>query len=205
MLKTSLIAAAVALLGATSAHASDFTLQLEAPPAVVGEPLILNATGTIPVDELAYPYWFSLDAIPTSVTTTCPADRWEAVQIAQGTGGAVVVLSQRETPDATGRFTIPVGITPTAPGSVLLCGYTDDGATNTLARASLRLDITRPPSPPVELRHAIRGCHALLTGPSAKRCVRKAVRRACAGCRSYPSHRDRARCLRKVRRVARTA
>jgi hypothetical protein len=208
VLKTSLIAAAIALLFATSAHASDFTLRLSAPPAVVGEPLILNATGTIDVDELQYPYWFSLDAIPTSVTTTCPADRWEAVQIAQGTGGTVVVLSQRETPDATGHFTIPVGITPTAPGSVLLCGYTDDGATNTLARASLRLDITSAadrPNPPVELKRAIRGCHALLSGKSAKRCVRKAVRRARAGCRSYPSLRGQARCLRKVRRVARSA
>jgi hypothetical protein len=199
VLKTSLIATFVALLLASSAQASDFTLQLESPPAVVGKPLILTATGAIDVDELQYPYWFSLDAIPTSVTTTCPADRWEGVQIAQNTGGSVIVLSQRETPDSAGRFTIPVAITPIAPGSVLLCGYTDDGATNTLARAQLQLEITRRASPPVELTRAIRDCHG------AQRCIRKAARRARAGCRGYPSKRQQTRCLRKVRRVARSA
>src|SRR5262245_16823068 len=131
-------AAAIALIAvaATARPAlasSDFTLALAAPPAVVGQPLVMQATGTIPLDEIQYPYWFSLAAIPSSVTASCPADRWEAVQFALGAGGTVVVLSQRETPDAAGAFTIPVAVTPSAPGSVLLCGYTDDGMTNTLA------------------------------------------------------------------------
>ena len=66
----------IALAAATSpAFASGFTLRLSAPSTpVVGKPLILEATGTIDLDELAFPYWFSLDAIPTSVTSTCPAD-----------------------------------------------------------------------------------------------------------------------------------
>jgi hypothetical protein len=203
------VIAAVGLLAATSAQASGFTLELSAPPAVVGQPLVLEATGTIDVDEIGFPYWFSLDAIPTTLTTTCPPDRWEAAQFANGAGGAVIVLSQRETPDAAGRFTVPVAVTPTAPGTVLLCGYTDDGLTNTLARASLLLEIkpasaARPPSPPAELRGAIRSCHALLTGKGARRCVRAAAKRARAGCRRYPSHRRQARCLRKVRNVARS-
>jgi hypothetical protein len=204
------VIAAIGLLAATSAQASGFTLELSAPPAVVGQPLVLQATGTIDVDEIGFPYWFSLDAIPTSLTTTCPPDRWEAAQFANGAGGAVIVLSQRETPDAAGRFTVPVAVTPTAPGTVLLCGYTDDGLTTTLARASLLLEIkpaaaARSPSPPAELRGAIRGCHALLGGKGAKRCVRAAAKRARAGCRRYPSHRRQARCLRKVRKIERSA
>jgi len=207
---TAVIAAAVGLLAAATAPAlaSGFTLELSAPPAVVGQPLVLQATGTIDVDEIGFPYWFSLDAIPTRLTTTCPPDRWEAAQFANGAGGAVIVLSQRETPDAAGRFTVPVAVTPTAPGTVLLCGYTDDGMTTTLARASLLLDIKsaeRPPSPPAELRSAIRGCQALLSGKGARRCVRAAAKRARAGCRRYPSHRRQARCLRKVRKVERSA
>ncbi|HEX5619182.1 MAG TPA: hypothetical protein VFX51_12215 [Solirubrobacteraceae bacterium] len=211
LITRALIVAVVGLgAGAATATASDFTLELTAPPAVVGQPMILQATGTIPVDEIGFPYWFSLDAIPTSLTTTCPQDRWEAAQFANGAGGSVVVLSQRETPDAAGRFTVPVAIKPIAPGTVLLCGYTDDGLTTTLARASLLLDIkpasaARPPSPPVELRRAIRGCKALLGRAGATHCVRAAAKRARAGCRHYPSQRRQARCLRKVRKVARSA
>jgi hypothetical protein len=195
-------AAAIALIAvaATAGPApasSDFTLELAAPPAVVGQPLVLHAAGTIPTDEIQYPYWFSLAAIPSSVTTSCPADRWEGAQFALGTGGSVVVLSQRERPDVAGAFTIPVAITPTAPGSVLLCGYTDDGMTNTLASASLLMDIA--PRPWVQLRWDIRACRALLGQGGSRRCVRGAARRARAGCR-----RD-AVCLRKVRRVARSA
>lgn len=211
-----LIAVAVGLIAvaatARPALASGFTLELAAPPAVVGQPIVMQATGTIPVDEIQFPYWFSLNAIPTAVTTTCPLDRWQAVQFANAAGGTVIVLSQRETPDAAGQFTIPVAITPAAPGSVLLCGYTDDGLTNTLAQASLLLDIApasappaRPPSPPMQLTHDIRGCHALLGTAGSRRCIRGAVRRARAACRRYPSPRREAGCLRKVRRVARSS
>ena len=188
---------AVAATAGPASASSDFTLELAAPPAAVGQPLILHANGTIPLDEIQYPYWFSLAAIPSSVMTSCPADRWEGAQVAQGSGGSLVVVSQRENPDATGTFTIPVAITPTAPGSVLLCGYTDDGATNTLAIASLMMDIA--PRPWVQLRWDIRGCRALLGKAGSRRCVKGAARRARAGCRRE------AVCLRKVRRVARSA
>jgi hypothetical protein len=200
-------AAAVLALAATAgpALASGFTLHLSSPRAVVGKPFLLTATGTIPADQVQFPYWFSLDAIPTSLMTTCPSDRWQASQIANASGGGgIIVLSQPETPDASGGFTIPVGIRPTAAGSVLLCGYTDDGETQTMAYASLllRINAASAPSPPVQLARAIRSCHALLGGAGEKRCVRRAVRRAKAGCRHYRSHRRSARCLRNVRRVA---
>jgi hypothetical protein len=193
--KTLLIAASLALTAlavtATPALASGFTLELTAPPAVVGKPIVMRATGTIPVEDFAYSYWFNLDAIPTSVTTTCPQDRWEGVQFALATGGAVIVLSERESVDAAGHFTIPVAITPTAAGKVLLCGYTDDGLTNTLARASLMLNIA-----PASLAQELRDCRT-------KRCARAAIRRAKRGCRQYASHRRQARCLRRVRRIVR--
>src|SRR5262249_25190794 len=81
-------------------------------------------------------YWFSVDAIPANVTTTCPADRWEAVQIANTTGGSVLVLRQGERRDAAGNFSIPFGFTPIRPGAVLRRAYTDDGEATTLAGAS---------------------------------------------------------------------
>jgi len=143
-----LILAVVALaLGATSALASGFSLKVTAQgPATVGKPLLLNVTGTIPPEDIKYPYWFSMAAIPTTVLSTCPADHWTAHQIAISTGGAMITFDQRESADAAGAFGFAVGATPTAPGTVLLCGYTDDGETQTLAVAQLLLDI-RPGAP----------------------------------------------------------
>jgi hypothetical protein len=197
-LKRALICTAAGTLvlavSATPALADGFTLKLSAPTPVVGKPMVLNATGTIPVDDLAFSYWFSLDAIPTAVTTTCPQDRWEAVQFATATGGSVLVLSQKETPDAAGRFTVPVAVTPSAPGSSLIVDIQPAGS----APAP-----SRPASPPVQAVRDIRGCRALL-GPSGSRhCVRSAVKRANARCRRLRSHRRQARCLRAVRRVSR--
>src|SRR4051794_12510917 len=100
-----LVAAALAL--PASAHASAFTLHVAAPqPAVVGKPLVLRVTGTIPPQDLSCPYWFSLAAIPTNVVSSCPADHWEAHQIAISTGGAVLTMGQRESADASGNFAI---------------------------------------------------------------------------------------------------
>ncbi len=138
-----LIVVAVALaVWAPSALASGFTLQLSSPsPGVAGQPMVLQASGTIPLDDLPYPYWFSLDALPASVVSTCPVEAGAGAQIAIHAGGQLVVLTQREVADATGHFSLPVGFTPWAPGEYLLCAYTDDGATSTLAAASLVLDV----------------------------------------------------------------
>jgi hypothetical protein len=136
---------------ATPALASDFTLGLsQLSDAMVGRSLMIKATGTTtPPNDIDIPYWFSLDAIPSSVTSTCPSDAWQAVQFAIDNFGALVVRRQREVTDAAGNFTIPVAVTPTSPGSWLLCGYTDDGLTNTLAVAQMMLDIKPAPATPV--------------------------------------------------------
>lgn len=210
-------ATAAIALGAQAAPAlaDGFTLKLTPQSeAVVGKPMIIQATGTIPPDEVWFPYFFSLDAISTAVTTTCPADRWVGVQFGQN-NGSVIVLTQSEKPDPAGNFTIPVAVTPTAPGSVLLCGYTDDGATATLAAASLTLDIkpasspssgggggSGAPSPPEYARQGIRSCRVLMSGSDAKSCVRDIVRRANARCRRIHSRQGKKRCLRAVHRVS---
>jgi len=200
--------AAIALIApAAPALANGFSLNL-APQseAVVGRSLVIQATGSIPPADVGFPYWFSLDAISTSLTRTCPADRWEGAQFANGAGGSIVVLSQSENPDLAGSFAIPVAVTPTAAGTVLLCGYTDDGAATTLAGASLILDIkpaaSSPPSPQAYARQGVKSCRALMAGSAAKSCIRDIVRKANAGCRRLHSRPAQKSCLRAVRRAA---
>lgn len=134
---------AVALgASASPARAGDFTLKLSAPPAVVvGEPTLIHATGTIPVEYRRFAYWLSVVSIRPTVMPDCPANPWDAEQIANATGGSILVLTSREVPDANGNFKVPVGISPYAPGRALICAYTDDGETHTLATASLRLTV----------------------------------------------------------------
>jgi hypothetical protein len=190
-------------LPAAPALADGFTLNLAAQSeAVVGRPMIVRATGTIPPASVWAPYWFSLDAIPTTFTTTCPADRWEGAQFANGSGGSIVVLSQSERPDVAGNFTIPVAVTPSAPGSVLLCGYTDDGEATTLAAASLILNIKPAPSPAADAAQSVRSCRSRFAGSRERSCIRAVLRKANARCRRLSSSQDRARCLRAVRRAA---
>jgi hypothetical protein len=191
---------------ASPALADGFTLNLSAPSTpVVGKSIVIRASGTIPADQLQFPYWFSLSAIPPSVTSTCPEDHFEAMQLANSTGGAVIVLTQREPADATGNFSIPIGVTPTAPGSLLLCGYTDDGEAQTLAGASLMFNIQRAGSGrqatiPQDARAGIRSCRALLSRPLS--CERSVIRKANRRCRHLRTGRARTSCLRAVRRVA---
>jgi hypothetical protein len=199
------IAAALAAIAlgapAAPALADGFTLDL-APQseAVVGRPMIVQATGTIPAASVWAPYWFSLDAIPTTFTTTCPPDRWQGAQFAYGSGGGIVVLSQKEQPDTAGNFTIPVAVTPSAPGSVLLCGYTDDGEATTLATASLILDIQPAPSGAAAYaERGVRSCRKRFAGSRERSCIRAVLREANARCRRLGSPDARARCLQAVR------
>ncbi|HXD57357.1 MAG TPA: hypothetical protein VN606_05535, partial [Thermoleophilaceae bacterium] len=137
-------------------------------------------------------------------------DRWVGAQFATA-NGSIVVLSQSEKPDAAGSFTIPVAITPSSPGSVLLCGYTDDGMATTLAAAGLILDIQPAssgrsglPSPPEYTRQGVKSCNVLMTGADAKSCIRGIVRNANARCRKLHTKRGRTSCQKSVRRAARS-
>ena len=127
---------------ASPALADGFTLDLSVPSTVyVGTPVIAHGNGVVPPRDAEFLYWFSVDALPANVISTCPEDRWEAVQIAQTTGGSILVLKQSENRDAAGNFSTPFGFTPLKTGPVLLCGYTDDGAATTLARASKTITV----------------------------------------------------------------
>jgi hypothetical protein len=217
----------------SAASAAGFTLNLTAPSTpVVGTPMILEATGTMPPSDIPFPYWFSLDAVPTTLTSTCPPDSWEGFQFAN-TYGTVVVRRQIEVPDAAGNFSIPVAIVPSAPGSLLLCGYTDDGADTTLDAASLTLNIqpsqstttpgspqpqppttsSPPPQPttttgtpatgiPTQVSSGIRSCLALLAPNDARGCIQSAIERANRACRRMHSQNRRTVCLHAVHKIA---
>src|SRR5262249_4761781 len=158
---------------------------LPPPEAVVGQPLVLQAIGTMPPESVPFPAWFSLDAIPATAATTCPADRWMGAVMASNDDGSWIVFIQDEHPDVAGNFTIPVTVPPTAPGPVLLCAYSDDGGGATMAVGQLILDIkpapsgagsgassppsaggaaSSPASPQVYATQRIRNCRALLAG-----------------------------------------
>jgi hypothetical protein len=218
-LKKALVAAvlgiAVLAVSAAPALAGTFTVQVPAPPAVVGKTMILTANGTMPPEDVQFPYWFSLIAIPASVMPDCPPDLWEAVQIGADSGGGEVTRQQGIHPNLSGAWSIPVAVTPTSPGSVLLCGYVDDGMTNTLAATTLHLTIqarsssapprhVKPVLPPEEVRRGIRSCLVLLGPRGGRHCIRQAVKRANASCRKrYHSHTRQAKCIRAVRRMER--
>lgn len=196
---------------AGTAFGAALTLDLRGPTTLtVGRTTILQATGTVPVSAIQLSYFLSLDAIPASVMTTCPADRWAAVQVAGNSGGSVVVVSQSEHPDdPTGAFAIPIALTPSAPGKVLLCAYSDDGETRTLASASMLVTIrpaTRDATRAItdEARGAIRSCRALLPPSPSRACVRRALRHAEGRCRARGTRRARAACLRSIHRLRST-
>jgi hypothetical protein len=134
--RIALLAAAFALGGPAPALAADFSLAIAGPSSgAVGQAMLLRANGTIPPADLPYSHWFSAFVIPAPIIPACPADHYEAWQIAVTTGGAYLTHAQRENADSAGNFSVPFGLTPWAPGDFRVCAYTDDGYTNTNARA----------------------------------------------------------------------
>ena len=131
-------------VGAAPALGGTYTLNLTAPPATgVGQPTIIQASGSNPSDDF-FSSWLDVSAIPTSVLSTCPSGYLNASQVASSTyaqGGEVVANGQREDVDAAGNFSMPIAFTPTKSGQFLICGYTNDGATTTLAASSLILSV----------------------------------------------------------------
>lgn len=136
--------------GATPALGATYTLNLSAPPtAVVGQPMIIQATGANPADDF-FSSWLDVDAIPTSVLSTCPSGYLNASQVAGSTfaqGGENLATALREDVDSAGSFSMPIGYTPRTPGRFLICGYTNDGATATLTTAALTVDVQGAATP----------------------------------------------------------
>jgi hypothetical protein len=192
-----------------------FSLKLSAPSsAVVGQPIVLTANGKNPAPaQYPYPTYLDVEAFRPSVVPTCPSTQSAAGGLAAGTGGAVLAWDVQMNIDGSGAFSIPFGLTPAAPGPVLVCGYTAGLAGETLASGSLTLSVraagasNHPSKPaaniPLDARRGIRSCLALLGPKQGRGCVRHVVNRANAACRRLRSRQSRTRCLRAVRATAR--
>jgi hypothetical protein len=166
---STLAAGGLLCLGATPALGGTYTLNLSAPDAVdAGDTTIIQASGSNPPDDF-FSSWLDMSAIPTSVLAACPADYLNANQIARSSsaqGGEVIINSQREDVDGSGNFSMPIAYSPTKPGGFHICGYTNDGATTTLATASLIMTVrgSSPGAKPANVRR-----------PRVKRSGRKLV------------------------------
>ncbi len=101
---------------------------------------MIVARGTDPVSPRERLY-LDVDAIPADVVSACPAGHEDGAQVANATGGLVITLANPEGYDAAGNFSMPIGVTPGRTGTFLLCGYTDDGATDTLAVSQLTVAV----------------------------------------------------------------
>ena len=122
-------------LAAPAVAQGSFTLSLSsAPSGTVGTPFAITGSGTDPTDEGAL--YLEIDAIPASFTTTCPSGYLNGGQIAASSGGSFVAFDEPEDFNSSGQFSNPNAYTAKTAGSVLFCGYTDDGAGDTLASAS---------------------------------------------------------------------
>jgi hypothetical protein len=128
---------------ASPALASTYTMNLTPTASpVIGTPMILEVTGIQPPPDQYWALgWLSVVAIPAKVVSTCPVSAGDGSQVAASTGGAILAIATRPNLDPAGNYVNQVGLTPTAPGTVLLCGYIDDGEGLTLATASLSLSI----------------------------------------------------------------
>ena len=85
LLGSGLLASGVA---AAPALGATFTLSLSGPStAVVGHPFVIQASGTDPTDQGAL--YLEVDAIPTTVTSTCPSGYLSGSQLATSTGGTL--------------------------------------------------------------------------------------------------------------------
>ena len=138
------VALAVAAAPA-GANAPGYSLALSgAPTGAVGTPYQVTGSGTDPTDQGAL--YLEVDSFPASFTTTCPSDYLTASQEAPAAGGSQVAFDERENFDASGNFSNPNAFTAPSPGQWLFCGYTDDGAADTLATASVIATFNNPGS-----------------------------------------------------------
>jgi hypothetical protein len=133
-------------VGATPALGQTHTLNLSGPStAAVGQTIIIQASGSNEQEPIVdFSSYLTVVAIPTSVLSACPADYSSGKQVALSSGaqgGEVLDEYHREDEDAAGNFSMPVAYTPGTPGRFLICGYTDDAATSTLATASLTITV----------------------------------------------------------------
>jgi hypothetical protein len=145
-------AAVLALAAPATAHASTYTIDLDAPEtALVGRPLVIQASGVNPPPaEYWTAAWIEVAAIPTGVLDECPPDDQSAIAVAGG-AGQILAIAMRPALDEDGNYVNALAWTPPVTGSWNICGYEDDGAGLTLARSAIEIDVGAPqqtPPPP---------------------------------------------------------
>ena len=132
-----LAAAAAPALG----NEPGYSLNISGPSSTTaGQSVLFQASGTNPSTDF-FTSWLDVYAIPASAMSSCPDGYITAMQVANTTGGEQVTNGQREEADSSGNWSMPFGYAPSRAGRMLICGYTNDGATGTLATASVVLDV----------------------------------------------------------------
>jgi hypothetical protein len=138
---------------AGSALAYSFSIDVSGPSSgSVGRAVALEVRGKNPAPA---EYWFnsyySVEAVPAHVVSACPGGHAEASQMAVETvpqgGTHVTPIWVRENPNAAGDWSSALAYTPRVPGRMLLCAYTNDGFTNTLARAQTAIEVRSARAP----------------------------------------------------------
>jgi hypothetical protein len=132
---------------AASAQAYSWSIDVTGPPTGrVGDPLALKVSGkNPPPGEYWFNSYFSVDALPASAVSACPAGHAESSQMAVQTSAAggthVTPVWVRENPNGIGDWSASVAYTPKAAGRMLICAYTNDGFSNTEARAHTAISV----------------------------------------------------------------
>jgi hypothetical protein len=178
------LAAVLGVLGVGAAAspavaAPGFSIGVAGPStATVGQSTILKVSGKNPTpgppDDYWFATWLSVDVIPASIATTCPPTADEGMQLGiagAAEGGGYLVFTQREPVDANGNWSVSVGYTPGHAGRKLVCAYSDDGYTNTLAVGGHTIDVRGPATGTAKTRKA--GCKKPRKARSKKRCRKR--------------------------------
>lgn len=161
------LAAAVAVLAvaSSSALASTFTLSLSLPSkGIVNEAMNVTATGNDPSNPGGL--YLEIDAIPTTEAPLCPSDFMSARNLASSSSnGQYISFMQPEHLDTSANFSIVNMFTPIATGAYLICAYSDDGVSGTLATASMTTTITTAPPP---VKKPVNATRPLVTGSGGR-------------------------------------
>lgn len=124
------------------AHGTPSTLTLtpESQPQAA-KTTIIQATGyNSPTGQGSAYGHFYLDvyALSSAFGSSCPSSWVDAAQNSMG----ALARARPESADSSGNFSIPLAMNSSAPGPILICGYTDDGTSfGTAASYSLPLTI----------------------------------------------------------------
>lgn len=140
-----LAATALAAAASPALAAPGYSISVSGPSTgSVGKTILLNVSGTNPTPEES---WFNsymeVNAIPAGVMPSCPTEYLQATQIAEasfGSGGDHLAGPQIEVRDPAGSWSAAVAFTPTAPGRMLICAYSEN-LTSTLAMTQHAINV----------------------------------------------------------------